>query len=161
MDIFGIGGWELVAILLIMLVVAGPKRMIHWAYILGTYVAKMRTMWSEAVGVLQKEFDEAGVDIKLPKEPPTRGQWTRMASDALKPVSEPLKAVQNEVRGELERAQEALTITTNGSGQKTSPNTAASADPPKTGDLGTWSQSPGERDQSDFGTWTTPGKPEE
>ena len=35
MDILGIGGGELVLIVLVMLVVAGPKRMIQWAYIAG------------------------------------------------------------------------------------------------------------------------------
>lgn len=47
MDILGIGGWELVAIIIIMLVVAGPKRMIQWSYTAGKYVAIMRKMWAE------------------------------------------------------------------------------------------------------------------
>ena len=72
MNILGVGAAELVAVLLIMLVFAGPKRMIHWSYVLGQHVAKFRKIWSETVDLVQKEFDEAGVDIKLPKEPPTR-----------------------------------------------------------------------------------------
>ena len=35
MNFLGVGAWELVAILLIMLVFAGPKRMIHWSYVWG------------------------------------------------------------------------------------------------------------------------------
>ena len=72
MNILGVGAAELVAVLLIMLVFAGPKRMIHWSYVLGQHVAKFRKIWSETVDLVQKEFDDAGVDIKLPKEPPTR-----------------------------------------------------------------------------------------
>ena len=41
MDILGVGGWEIVAILLIMLIVAGPKRMISWSYTLGKYVSQL------------------------------------------------------------------------------------------------------------------------
>ena len=35
MNIFGLGGAELVVIIVIMLVVAGPTRMVSWAYIKG------------------------------------------------------------------------------------------------------------------------------
>jgi Sec-independent protein secretion pathway components len=76
MNILGIGGPELILILLIMLIVAGPKRMIAWAYTLGKYIARFRRMWEETVDVLQKEFDEAGVDIKVPRELPTRANLT-------------------------------------------------------------------------------------
>ena len=80
MEIFGIGGAELVAILIIMLVVAGPKRMIQWAYILGQYTAKVRAMWAETMTYVQKEFDEAGLNVQLPKDVPTRGSFTREIS---------------------------------------------------------------------------------
>ncbi|MBK8029590.1 MAG: hypothetical protein IPK17_08760 [Chloroflexi bacterium] len=70
MDILGVGGWELLAILLIMVVVAGPKRMIAWSYQLGRYVGVIRKMWVETAKQLQKEFDAAGVDVKVPQELP-------------------------------------------------------------------------------------------
>ena len=63
MEIFGIGGAELVAILIIMLVVAGPKRMVQWAYVLGQYVSKARAMWDGVMAGVQKEIDDAGLDI--------------------------------------------------------------------------------------------------
>src|SRR5262249_36107590 len=97
MDIFGVGGWEIVAIRLVMLVVAGPKRMIQWAYILGTYVAKLRVMWAETMSMVQKELDAAGVDVQLPKEPPTRQDWNKMASKALEPFTAPMESALKDV----------------------------------------------------------------
>ena len=102
MNIFGIGGPELLVILIIMLIFAGPKRMIHWAYILGQYLAKFRVIWSQTVDLVQKEFDEAGVDIKLPKEPPTRQNINRAISDALQPMTQPLQESLDEVKKDME-----------------------------------------------------------
>lgn len=92
MNFFGIGGAELVLIVLIMLIVAGPKRMIQWAYVLGVWVGKARLMWQQAVDVLQKEMDEAGVHVQLPKEPPTRQSIARMVNEAVKPYTQELEA---------------------------------------------------------------------
>lgn len=101
MNLFGVGAWELVAILLIMLVFAGPKRMIHWSYVLGQHVAKFRKIWSETVDLVQKEFDEAGVDIKLPKEPPTRANLNRSLTDAVKPMTQPVQDSLDEVKKDM------------------------------------------------------------
>ncbi len=98
MNIFGIGPWELVAVLIIMLIFAGPKRMIHWSHILGQHVSKFRRIWSETVDLVQKEFDDAGVDIKLPKEPPTRQNLNRTLTDAVKPMTQPMQDSLNEVK---------------------------------------------------------------
>jgi Sec-independent protein translocase protein TatA len=102
MNIFGVGGPELMVILIIMLVFAGPKRMIHWSYILGQYLAKFRVMWSQTVDLVQKEFDEAGVDIKLPKEPPTRKNINKTISNALQPMTKPLQESLDEVKKDVE-----------------------------------------------------------
>jgi Sec-independent protein translocase protein TatA len=84
MDIFGIGGMELVAIVLIALIVAGPRRMIRWAYVAGQYAARLKRMWGDVAVSLQREFDEAGVDVKVPTQLPTRGslqrEWVRAAN---------------------------------------------------------------------------------
>ena len=106
MNVFGVGAWELVAILLIMLVFAGPKRMIHWSYVLGQHVAKFRKIWSETVDLVQKEFDEAGVDIKLPKEPPTRKSLNRSLTDAVKPMTKPVQDSLDEVKKDMEPFKE-------------------------------------------------------
>lgn len=106
MNVFGVGAWELVAILLIMLVFAGPKRMIHWSYVLGQHVAKFRKIWSETVDLVQKEFDEAGVDIKLPKEPPTRGNLNKSLTEAVKPMTKPVQDSLDEVKKDMDTFKE-------------------------------------------------------
>ncbi len=106
MNVFGVGGAELVAILVIMLIFAGPKRMIHWSYVLGTYLSKFRVIWSQTVDLVQKEFDEAGVDIKLPKEPPTRKNLNRAITDAVKPVTKPVQDSIDEVKKDVGTFQE-------------------------------------------------------
>ena len=106
MNVFGVGAWELVAILLIMLVFAGPKRMIHWSYVLGQHVAKFRKIWSETVDLVQKEFDDAGVDIKLPKEPPTRKSLNRSLTDAVKPMTKPVQESLDEVKKDMNTFKE-------------------------------------------------------
>ena len=101
MNILGVGGTEFIIILLIMLIVAGPKRMIHWSYILGQYLAKFRRMWAETVDVVQQEFDEAGVGIQLPKDMPTRGSLNRQAGKMLGSVTAPVKETMDQVDAEI------------------------------------------------------------
>lgn len=101
MNVFGVGAPELILILIIMLVVAGPQRMIQWSRILGRYVGQFRQMWEQMIDVVQKEFDEAGVDVKLPKEPPTRQSITDMVKQATKPISEPIEESLKEVQTDL------------------------------------------------------------
>lgn len=105
MNILGVGGAELVAIFLVMLVVAGPKRMAQWAYVLGKYAGQLRRMYSEAMGVLQKELDDAGVDVQLPKEPPTRGNVNRAFGNIARPITQPIDDALSEVNGELDSVQ--------------------------------------------------------
>lgn len=111
MDILGIGGWELVAILLIMLIVAGPKRMISWSYTLGKYVAQLRKMWAETAQVIQKEFDDAGVDVQVPKNIPTRGDLNREIGRALTPVTKPFQESLDATKKELDGAKKAVSFT--------------------------------------------------
>ena len=110
MDILGIGGWELVAILLIMLVVAGPKRMIAWSYTAGKYVAMMRRMWAETARQLQKEFDDAGVDVQVPKDLPTRATIGKEITRALTPVTKPIQETLEETKNEIEGVKKAVDI---------------------------------------------------
>ena len=118
MNFFGVGGAELIAILVIMLVFAGPKRMIHWSYILGQYVAKFRVIWSQTVDLVQKEFDEAGVDIKLPKEPPTRQNLNRTLGEAIKPMTKPIQDSLDEVKKDVDAFQEVSDSLNNKKSQK-------------------------------------------
>ena len=100
-NIFGIGGAELVLIFVIMLIVAGPKRMIRWAYLMGQYVAKMRRMWEDVVDMMQDEADAAGLDITIPKELPSKQSLTKLVVDAVKPYSDELKQPLDELQAPL------------------------------------------------------------
>ena len=66
MNLLGVGVPELVVIFIIMLVFAGPKRMVKWAYVLGQYTAQLREMWQQTVAAFQKELADANLD--LPKD---------------------------------------------------------------------------------------------
>lgn len=166
MNILGIGGAEFVLIFVIMLIVAGPKRMIAWSYTLGKYVAKFRRMWEETVDVLQKEFDEAGVDIKVPRELPTRANLNQQAGKALSNVTRPVQNVLDEVGSELKDVRETTAATTRKATETVSGNGAprpapaprpSVAPPPAkpTGDsFGTWSRPD---DDEGFGTWSAGG----
>lgn len=101
MNIFGVGGAELVVIILIMLIVAGPQRMLHWAYLLGKFTARMRDIWKEVMAVVQQEIDQAGIDVKLPDEMPTRQNIARWGQEAIKPYTDKMREAEAEVRGEL------------------------------------------------------------
>jgi Sec-independent protein translocase protein TatA len=115
MEIFGVGGAELVAILIIMLIVAGPKRMIQWAYVLGQYVAKFRNMWSEVMAGVQKELDAAGMDVQLPKTMPTRAELNNHINTFTNPVNNvwagikaPVEDVMKDVSTEIKQAHTEL-----------------------------------------------------
>jgi Sec-independent protein translocase protein TatA len=152
MEFFGVGGMELLAILLIALIVAGPKRMIAWSYTLGRWAAQARRMWSETAALLQKELDDAGVDIKVPTEPPTRqslnNEVRRLTSPVTKPLEDSLKSVRSELNDVRKAAdlREAMTPkagSSNGSPAAPEPKTAPPgsdrADAPSQGGYGTWS----------------------
>ena len=111
MDILGVGGWEIVAILLIMLIVVGTKRMISWSYTLGKYVSQLRRMWAETAVVIQKEFDDAGVDVQVPKDIPTRADLNREIGRALTPVTKPFQESLNATKKELDGVKQSVSLT--------------------------------------------------
>ncbi|MBC7869572.1 MAG: hypothetical protein H7Y09_01930 [Chitinophagaceae bacterium] len=158
MNILGIGGTELILILIIALVIAGPKRMLQWAYLLGKYTARLRLMWTELMQGLQQEIDAAGVDLKLPKDIPTRRDINRLADSALKPIKTPFQQAMNEVKAEEKAIREAASLKpipqVNGHAPAKSANRASS----------TTDQSDALPSQDapndDFGTWSGVGKSE-
>lgn len=158
MNILGVGAAELVAVLLIMLVFAGPKRMIHWSYVLGQHVAKFRKIWSETVDLVQKEFDEAGVDIKLPKEPPTRKNLNRTVSDAMKPMTQPVQDSLDEVKKDLDTVKEVSDSLNNkqpklGSGTKNAASSAKTVNLPKPAAANARANKPRPAPGPKLGTW--------
>lgn len=113
MNILGVGAPELFLILIIALIVAGPQRMIRWAYHLGKWSAKMRAMWNDLMTVVQHEIDQAGLEIEVPRNVPTRRDLTRMIESAAKPYVKPLEETMNEVRQVKTEAQGTLQQTRN------------------------------------------------
>ena len=157
MDILGVGGWELVAILLLMLIVAGPKRMISWSYTLGKYVSQLRRMWADTAQMLQKEFDDAGVDVQVPKDIPTRSDLNREIGRALTPVTKPFQETMSAAKKEMDTTKQAMSLGPTSLTPKAAPETPPPAPPTPTvqpieekpvtpangnghADFGTWSQ---------------------
>lgn len=105
MNFFGIGGMELLLILLITIIVAGPRRMITWSYELGRWLAKAQKIWAETARMMQQELDEAGIDFKVPRKIPTRQRLNQQLQGAIRraaePIQEPLKELQGEVQKDL------------------------------------------------------------
>ena len=139
MEIFGVGGAELAAILIIMLIVAGPKRMIQWAYILGQYTAKARAMWAETMNYVQKEINDAGIDVELPKNIPTRSslntEINKQVQKAVSPISKPFQETLDAAKSEVQQIKTDAGTLTDTSTLKT--GTTASTNGKS--DLGTWS----------------------
>jgi Sec-independent protein translocase protein TatA len=132
MDILGVGGWEIVAILLIMLIVAGPKRMISWSYTLGKYVSQLRRMWADTAQMLQKEFDDAGVDVQVPKDIPTRGDLNREIGRALTPVTKPFQETMSAAKQEMDSTKQAMSLGSTSLTPKAAPSTTPATPPAQT-----------------------------
>jgi len=165
MNFFGVGAFEILIIFVIMLVVAGPKRMVQWAYHLGQYMTKLRNMWGELMDGVQKELDEAGVDIKVPKDIPTRSDINRLASEAMKPLQEPMEKAVSDYRSEFKDVEGAVRSvrddtqnTIKPSDWLTGPTDSAS----KPSDAANTKKDNGSgatgSDQSSFGSWSDAGK---
>ncbi len=58
MDFFGIGGGEVILIILVALIVFGPGRMVEIARTLGKMVYKLKNMTSDLTTQITKEIDE-------------------------------------------------------------------------------------------------------
>ncbi len=93
MNILGIGPAELILVFMIALAVAGPKRMIQWAYTIGRYVAQMRAMFQETVAAIQKEINID--DLNIPTD------LTRFPTKPFDIVSEANKVINSELKDSL------------------------------------------------------------
>ncbi len=63
-NILGIGLPQIAIVLILSLVLFGPKKMVEYAYQAGRIIAQLRAMWEEASRGVQKEFREAGMDFQ-------------------------------------------------------------------------------------------------
>lgn len=167
MNIFGIGPAELVLIFLIALVVAGPQRMMLWAYHAGRFVGRLRKYWEEFAAVIEAEAREAGIDVKVPRQPPTRQTIDRSIRQTIQPYTQDIQKLADDVRAPLEettrQAQEALKTTWGTTNpQPAQPvNTVKAAPPASQAAFGTWG-APDEANQQEkpsntgvsLGTWS-------
>lgn len=175
MNIFGMGGAELVLIIVIMLVVAGPKRMIRWMYILGQWVGRFRVMWSQAVDVMEKEMRDAGMDVNLPRDIPNRGNLNQWANQLVKPyadeleqefneVAKPVREIMKDTNAIMKDADDAVKESTKGMGAWTAQNGAGKSSEQSLSQLKT-SENTTNTNKNDstqsagFGAWSNPQTP--
>jgi Sec-independent protein translocase protein TatA len=152
MELFGVGGLELVAIFIIMLVVAGPKRMIQWSYTLGRYMSVLRNMWSETAAALQKELDAAGIEVQVPKDIPTRQNIRSEVAKMATPLTKPFQEGLNSVKTELDEVKQSVSIPPTNL-NPTKPTVQKENGRPSSENGSTTS------DAADFGTWSKGEQP--
>ena len=63
-NILGIGLPQIAIVVVLSLVLFGPKQMLQYAYQAGRFLAKARAMWEEAARNMQQEMQNSGVDLK-------------------------------------------------------------------------------------------------
>ncbi len=139
MDIFGIGGAELIAVFVIMLIVAGPKRMIAWSYTLGKWLSQLQKIWRTTAEQIQKEFDAEGIDVRVPKDLPTRDSVRQEVTRLAHPFTKPLQDGMNEVQREIDEVKQ---IKREVNAPQPPASAANGTTAPKTsdgGEFGTWS----------------------
>lgn len=149
MNIFGVGGWELAAVLIIALIVAGPKRMAQWAFILGKFAGQLRLMWSDMMAQVQKEFDDAGVDVQVPKNLPTRNEINKSLNKAFEPVSKPVRDAVNEFNEETRAIGRGVSSRNGNVNEKANGHHQVEELPEYTVEL-----PPGRSEKPKFGTWS-------
>ncbi|MCY3835775.1 MAG: hypothetical protein OXF83_04955 [Anaerolineaceae bacterium] len=141
MNFLGIGGMELLLILLITIIVAGPRRMITWSYEVGRWLAKAQKLWAESARMMQRELDDAGIEIQVPRRIPTRQRLNQQLQGAIRraasPIQEPLKEIQGEIQRDLSDDLETLEQASRelrADGKQTGPGKTKDAE------LGSWSE---------------------
>lgn len=113
MELFGIGGLEFLLVIMIAMVVAGPKRVVQWAYLVGKFFARMRHIWSEMMLVIQQEMKDAGMDVELPKTPPTRQSINQATRNLLKPYVKDLDDASKDLQRDLDTVSQEMAIKEN------------------------------------------------
>ena len=122
-------------------------------------------MWAETSKYLQQEFDNAGVDIQVPKELPTRANISREIGRAISPVTKPIQDAIDEVAGEVKQARRLATPTPNAARREPVANTGAKAAPATNGSTQPAAETPAappaNTDPSqNFGAWGGTGNTE-
>lgn len=67
MNVFGVGGWELILIAVIAILILGPERMARYAFQAGRWMRRLSGIWQESMGALREQLN-AELDIDVTKE---------------------------------------------------------------------------------------------
>jgi Sec-independent protein translocase protein TatA len=130
-NFLGIGLWELGLIFVLLFTVAGPKRMVKWAFELGRYAAQLRKMFQETMDAFKREIDLSDLDIRkdMPALPTQRFDIVKEANKLVNETKTEAKAP---------AAGPAAATTSNGAGSSTNAvstnavSTTADPTPPPT-----------------------------
>jgi sec-independent protein translocase protein TatB len=145
MNILGVGPAELIVILIIMLVVAGPKRMIEWAYQAGKYAAQLRAMFQETMDAFHKELAQSGID--MPKD------LTKLPTGRFDIVSEAAKVINSEL-AETSAALNSTLTTTPTTPPAAPPSPPAAPETPTTPDSETHTATTDDEQSTRYDAWT-------
>ncbi len=158
MNILGIGTWELIAIFIIMLLVAGPERMIRWAYYIGRFAGQARRWWAQTMDVFQQEFNKAGIDVELPKSIPNRRNLSKRMGKELTKLTGPIREPLDEIDAAMSEVKESVAPANPTTPAKSPAKVASNGHSTKgdSGAFGTWSQHDDAKRRG-FGTWSQPG----
>jgi sec-independent protein translocase protein TatB len=63
MDIFGVGISEIIVILLVVLIIGGPRNALKWSRDLGRMLRQARELWAQMTAQLEKDLGEEGREI--------------------------------------------------------------------------------------------------
>jgi Sec-independent protein translocase protein TatA len=133
MNILGVGPAELIAVFIIALVVAGPKRLIVWAYQIGRYVARFRAAMQEAMDAVQKELAASGLDLPqdLAGLQDTRFDLMKEVSKIMDPAQSPPQATQPTPAAPATPSADAPTAPAERAASPAEPETGSAPEPKK------------------------------
>lgn len=113
-NILGMGLPEMLVIGVLLMAVAGPKRMVRWAYMLGRYLSQIRAYADEAMGAMKREIEAADPELmnELKQVNQMRRQRFDIVSEANKLIATPKAApVATPATTTVQAASEAAVVT--------------------------------------------------
>jgi Sec-independent protein translocase protein TatA len=156
MNILGIGPAELIVILVVMFMFAGPKRMVVWAYHLGRYLQQLRTMVDETWSTVRKEIEQSA-DVKLPENiSDVANRRVNLLGEAGKLLDKETGGVTNSLRQDMRDVDSSLRKATSDIRQAaTTPTNQPSTTPAATSATGNGASAPTPPDETKrYDAWT-------
>lgn len=103
MEIFGIGGWELLLIAILAIVILGPKRMIVLSRKAGELLRKYQPIWNHYLGELHKQIDS----IQDEAATAWRDDMEAIRNQVVSPLNQSISQLKDEVSSAARAATEA------------------------------------------------------